>query len=91
MFPDKAKQRVKFIDKYRSYVINYDLGRDVVARWVEQGVDSDAQRWTRYKKLLSQPMLPSELTQQVSSWRFQTVLARWIRLRVIWRPVRRGP
>ncbi len=62
--PAKAAQRVKFIDKYRSYVINYNLGRDLVASWVEQGADTDTDRWTRFERLLSQPMLPSELTQQ---------------------------
>ena len=63
MLPEKAKQRVKFIDKYRSYVINYNLGRDIVATWVEKQASSDAARWKRFESLLSQPMLPSELTQ----------------------------
>jgi len=63
MLPEKAVQRVKFIDKYRSYVINYNLGRDIVAKWVEQGSTNEATRWERFERLLSQPMLPSELTQ----------------------------
>ena len=28
----RAEQRVRFIDQYRSYVINYNLGKDMVAR-----------------------------------------------------------
>lgn len=62
MVPDKARQRVRFIDKYRSYVINYNLGRDIVAAWIERDAASDAERWQRFVKLLSEPTLPSELT-----------------------------
>ncbi|MCI0656642.1 MAG: hypothetical protein L0170_06170, partial [Acidobacteria bacterium] len=30
MLPDRAAQRVQFMDKYRSYIINYNLGEDLV-------------------------------------------------------------
>ena len=33
--PERAKQRVRFIEQYRSYVINYNLGKDMVRRFVE--------------------------------------------------------
>ena len=37
MYPrPRAEQRVKFIDQYRSYVINYNLGKDLVRAYVEQ-------------------------------------------------------
>ena len=32
---DRAVQRVKFFDQYRSYVINYNLGKDMVRRYIE--------------------------------------------------------
>ena len=35
MSPERAKQRVKFFDQYRSYVINYNFGKDLVERYVE--------------------------------------------------------
>jgi hypothetical protein len=40
----RAEQRVRFIDQYRSYVINYNLGKDLVARYIESqvGVGRDA-------------------------------------------------
>ncbi len=40
----RAEQRVKFIDQYRSYVINYNLGKDLVRAYVEKqvGRDNDA-------------------------------------------------
>ena len=55
----RAEQRVRFIDQYRSYVINYNLGKDMVARYVEsQGPD----RWSAFARLISSPRLPSSLT-----------------------------
>src|SRR5678815_6061122 len=60
--PPRAAQRVKFIDQYRSYVINYNLGKDMVARHVEleSGDPTDAvARWAAFARLLSSPRLPS--------------------------------
>jgi hypothetical protein len=54
----RAEQRVRFFDQYRSYVINYNLGKDMVARYLEtQGSD----RWKAFEQLLSSPRLPSGL------------------------------
>ncbi|HSC14399.1 MAG TPA: hypothetical protein VLI71_04740 [Gammaproteobacteria bacterium] len=60
--PDRAAQRVRFIDQYGAYVINYNLGKDLVARYIERhaGVDP-ARRWSEFAKLLSSPRLPSGL------------------------------
>ncbi len=63
--PASAKQRVKFIDTYRSYVINYNYGRDMVGDYIKaQGGTEDKPdvRWTVFKDLLSSPRLPSDLT-----------------------------
>jgi quercetin dioxygenase-like cupin family protein len=59
--PEKAKQRIRFFDTYRSYVINYNLGRDLVAAWVEAGTEDMAQRWDRFIRLLSSPMTAADL------------------------------
>ena len=54
----RAEQRVRFIDQYRSYVINYNLGKDMVAAYVEsRGPD----RWAEFARLISSPRLPSSL------------------------------
>jgi hypothetical protein len=62
MEPARAQQRVKFIQRYRSYVINYNLGEDMVRRYIEKrsGNDPD-KRWSEFAKLLSSPRLPSGL------------------------------
>jgi hypothetical protein len=61
---DRAEQRVRFFDQYRSYVINYNLGKDLVRRFVETRAGAsaaDARRWEEFEKLLSSPRLPSTL------------------------------
>ena len=62
MAPARAQQRVKFIDQYRSYVINYNLGKDLVRDYVERRSNgNDATRWKVFEELLSSPRLPSGL------------------------------
>jgi len=62
--PERAKQRVKFVDQYRSYVINYNLGKDLVRDYVERhGGNDPSKRWQAFIELLSSPRLPSELTR----------------------------
>lgn len=61
---ERARQRVRFIDTYRSYVINYNLGQDLVQRYIEaQGgtADQPGKRWEVFSSLLSSPRLPSGL------------------------------
>jgi len=62
--PPRAAQRVRFMDQYRSYVINYNLGKDMVKRYVESkgGTASNAtKRWDVFEQLISSPRLPSGL------------------------------
>ncbi|WP_308368151.1 MULTISPECIES: hypothetical protein [unclassified Microbulbifer] len=61
MSPEKARQRLRFVDAYGAYVINYNWGKQLVADYVEQGSDSADERWQRFGKLLSSPRLPSSL------------------------------
>ena len=64
MSPDRAAQRVRFIDQYGAYVINYNLGKDLVTRHIERRAGSDpTRRWSEFEQLISSPRLPSGLTQ----------------------------
>ncbi|MGE5814647.1 MAG: hypothetical protein ACM36C_09195 [Acidobacteriota bacterium] len=61
---ERAEQRVRFFDQYRSYVINYNLGKDMVRAYIESHGGTDkapAKRWEEFEKLLSSPRLPSGL------------------------------
>ncbi|MEY4634876.1 MAG: hypothetical protein RJA55_674 [Acidobacteriota bacterium] len=60
----RAEQRVKFIDQYRSYVINYNLGKDLIRAYLTRkaGRNASATRvWAEFGALLSSPRLPSGL------------------------------
>jgi hypothetical protein len=59
----RAEKSVAFIDQYRSYVINYGLGLDMVREAVERAGPDPAARWARMEKLLSEPTLPADLRQ----------------------------
>lgn len=52
--PERAEQQMKFIERYRSYVINYNVGLDLVRGSVKN--------WDLFRELISTPMLPSNLT-----------------------------
>ncbi len=67
MAPARARQRVRFIDQYRSYVINYNLGEDLVADHVAATAGSPAEHpdaaWREFGELLASPRLPSGLAK----------------------------
>jgi hypothetical protein len=61
---DRAAQRVRFFEQYRSYVINYNYGKDLVRKFIEARggtPDHPGRRWQEFEKLLSSPRLPSGL------------------------------
>lgn len=61
---ERAEQRMRFFDQYRSYVINYTLGLDLARTYIEAHggtPDRQAERWRLFADLLSSPRLPSDL------------------------------
>lgn len=59
--PARAEQSVAFTDKYRSYVINYGIGEEMVRAYIERGEPDRDEIWRRMALLLSEPTLPSDL------------------------------
>lgn len=57
----RAAQTVAFSEQYRSYVINYGLGQDMVRAWVEGAGPDVTRRWARMEAVISEPTLPSDL------------------------------
>ncbi|HET9314215.1 MAG TPA: hypothetical protein VFQ51_01450 [Vicinamibacteria bacterium] len=57
---DRAAKRVKFIEQYRAYVLNYNLGQDLVRAYVEKRAGA-GDRWSVFKDLLASPRLPGDL------------------------------
>ena len=61
-----AERRVRFMDQYRSYVISYNVGQDLVGRHValsaqSVGAASETGRWQAFTELLRTPRVPSTL------------------------------
>jgi hypothetical protein len=64
--PGPADNLISFIEQYRSYVVNYTVGRQLVAEYVEKhsGPDaSPARRWQALRTLLTTPQTPSGLAE----------------------------
>jgi len=64
MSPEHAQQRTRFFDQYRSYIINYNFGLDLVRHYIERRggtEDKPGKRWEEFTKLISSPRLPSGL------------------------------
>ena len=65
MSPERAAQRLKFIEKYRSYVINYNLGQDIIKSYIESDLpdkNNAAAMWKKFKHIISTPQTPSGLS-----------------------------
>ncbi len=57
----RAEKSLTFDDHYRSYVINYGLGRDMVRAHVEAAGPDQAARWRELARILSAPTTPADL------------------------------
>lgn len=57
----RAAQTIAFADQYRSYVINYGLGQDMVRTYVEAAGPGQGARWRRMEWVISGPTLPGDL------------------------------
>ncbi len=60
---ERAAQMTDFNEQYRSYVINYGLGLDMVRNWIEGQGEAPVWRWKAMERLLSEPMLPGDLLE----------------------------
>ncbi|MGD2095602.1 MAG: hypothetical protein PVH77_11395 [Phycisphaerales bacterium] len=66
MTPKEAKRAVRFIEQYRSYVINYSLGEDMVKECIKKHAgeeNSPYKSWGLFYTLLSTPQTPSGLVR----------------------------
>jgi hypothetical protein len=63
---ERAEQKIKFTEKYRSYVINYNLGQDMVREYILQNGGNPGnpdRRWSLFENLISTPQTPSGLVR----------------------------
>ena len=67
MNDETAEKSISFIKKYRSYVINYNYGQDLVKNHIERngGTAKDPQkRWQLFSDLLSNVVNPADLVKK---------------------------
>jgi len=65
--PEKAAQSLRFVKKYRTYIINYNHGLKLVGNYIEnQGgiADQPEKRWELFGELLSTPQTAGSLKWQ---------------------------
>lgn len=61
---ETALKSISFIRKYRSYIINYNYGMDLVKQYVEAkagSINDEERKWEVFGKLLSNPVSPESL------------------------------
>ncbi|WDI30772.1 hypothetical protein PUV54_12495 [Hyphococcus flavus] len=58
---ERAEQGVRFIETYRGYVLNYNLGRDIVEDYIERTAEDAGGRWEAFETLLTTPLSASAL------------------------------
>jgi len=62
--PELAYKKLSFIQQYRSYVMNYILGYNIVKNYIESNggtPDNIELRWELFTELLTSPLTPSDL------------------------------
>ncbi|MEZ5957098.1 MAG: hypothetical protein R3C27_07825 [Hyphomonadaceae bacterium] len=60
---ERAERSLAFADHYRSYVINYSSGEDLIRAYAEQAGPDNSAQWRAYESILTQPTLPEDLAQ----------------------------
>jgi len=60
---DVAEHSLEFDEEYRSYVINYSSGEDLVRAYVDRAGEDPAARWKAYEHIIATPTLASDLAK----------------------------
>lgn len=58
---ERADQSLRFIDTYRGYVINYNLGRDIVEDYINKKAAGRQDTWDAFHTLLTTPLSASDI------------------------------
>lgn len=58
---ERAEQGLRFIETYRGYVLNYNIGRDIVADYIDRKTAGGMDRWEAFQTLLTTPMAASDI------------------------------
>jgi hypothetical protein len=59
--PQRAEQSLRFTEQYRAYVLNYNLGKDIVANYVNKQGDDQDSRWQAFEGMLTNLSTASDM------------------------------
>lgn len=63
-----ALRKLDFINKYRSYIINYPIGKSLITKYIKLKAGDDInKKWQVYKDILEKPYLPNDLISQIKN------------------------
>jgi hypothetical protein len=57
----KAEQSVRFIEQYRAYVLNYNLGKDIVSSYISKQSQDEAGKWQAFERMLTELSTASDM------------------------------
>jgi hypothetical protein len=57
----KAEQSVRFIEQYRAYVLNYNLGKDIVSAYINKQSQDEAGKWQAFERMLTELSTASDM------------------------------
>ncbi len=60
----RSEQRLRFMEKYRGYVINYNIGQDIVRDYVQNAGDTPEAQWAAFRDMLTIPLTPGDMQGQ---------------------------
>ncbi|MGJ8682217.1 hypothetical protein [Paraglaciecola sp.] len=58
---EKAEQSVRFIEQYRAYVLNYNLGKDTVSKYIEAQSQNEKGKWQAFERMLTELSTASDM------------------------------
>ena len=62
---ERAERSLAFTEQYRSYVINYSAGKELISAYVHHASQDEAAHWAAYERIWSELMLPMDMTTSV--------------------------
>jgi hypothetical protein len=57
----KAEQSVRFIEQYRAYVLNYNVGKDIVSAYINKQSQDQAGKWQAFERMLTELSTASDM------------------------------
>lgn len=59
--PERAEMSMKFVEQYRAYVLNYNVGKDIVANYINKQSDNQDGRWQAFERMLTELSTASDM------------------------------